>query len=194
MASMLAPMSTTLSTQLTDGEYVLWQGKPPTGILFRNADIFLIPFSLLWGGFAIFWEAAVLGFVFDENEPDSWLFALWGVPFVVIGLYLIFGRFLWDAFIRGRTEYMLTNRRALIATTIMNRKLRSFQLSPAAEVTSSEQANGFGSVMFGSQLPTSGRPNLAAPGFGFPGQFVFERIPRVGDVMSIISRIQSGKA
>jgi hypothetical protein len=186
-------MSTSASTPLMDGEYVLWQGKPPEGIIFRTADIFLIPFSLLWGGFAIFWEAMVLGFVATPEEPMSLFFALWGVPFVVIGLYFIFGRFLWDAFVRSRTEYVLTNRRALIATTLVNRKVRSFQLSPGAEVTSSEQAGGTGTVMFGSQLP-NGRPNLAAPGFGFPGQFVFERIPRVADVMSLISRVQSGKA
>jgi hypothetical protein len=186
-------MPASLTSQLADGEYVLWQGKPPDGIIFRATDIFMIPFSLMWGGFAIFWEATVLGFVYDENEPTSWLFALWGVPFVLVGLYLIFGRFFWDAFVRGRTEYMLTNRRALIATTIANRKVRSFQLSPAAEVTSSEESSGAGTVVFGSQLQT-GKPNLAGPVSGFTGHFAFERVPRVGDVMSLIARIQSGKA
>jgi hypothetical protein len=39
---------------------------------------------------------------------------LWGVPFVVIGQYMIWGRFLYDAWLKPRTYYGITNRRVLI--------------------------------------------------------------------------------
>lgn len=35
-------------------EYVLWSGKPGEGHLLAPNDVFLIPFSILWCGFAIF--------------------------------------------------------------------------------------------------------------------------------------------
>ena len=48
--------------ELTSGESVLWAGQPNPRIIFHKDDLYLIPFSLLWGGFAIFWEAGASGY------------------------------------------------------------------------------------------------------------------------------------
>jgi len=49
-----------LRPNLSSGEKLIWTGKPKTGIVFRSSDAFMIPFSLLWGGFALFWETSVV--------------------------------------------------------------------------------------------------------------------------------------
>ena len=46
--------------RLESQESVLWSGKPKQGLVLRASDGFMIPFSLLWGGISIFWEASVL--------------------------------------------------------------------------------------------------------------------------------------
>jgi hypothetical protein len=94
---------------LLDGERIAWSGRPAGGILFTGRDPFLIPFSLFWGGFAIFWEWMVL-----QAPKAPVIMPLFGVPLVLVGLYFILGRFLVDAWLRSLTRYAVTNQRVLM--------------------------------------------------------------------------------
>lgn len=116
-----------LQSELLSGESIVWSGAPNRGVIFHKQDIFVIPFSLLWGGFAIFWEAGVLGYWGNgaRNGPVATFMSLWGVPFVVIGQYLIWGRFFYDAWLKSRTYYALTNRRILVVQKGYSRKVAS---------------------------------------------------------------------
>jgi hypothetical protein len=92
---------------LVGSEQVLWAGRPDASRLFHRSDLFAIPFSLLWGGFAIFWEVAVIA-------GGARFLALFGVPFVAVGLYLIAGRFGHQRYVKRRTWYAVTDRRVLV--------------------------------------------------------------------------------
>src|SRR5437762_11987012 len=73
-----------IQPELTSGESILWAGQPNAHVVFRKEDVFLIPFSLMWGGFAIFWEAGVAGLCGHKGTP--WGFGmLWRIPCVLIG-------------------------------------------------------------------------------------------------------------
>ena len=97
-----------LQQYLRADERLLWHGTPDAGVLFTPEDAFLIPFSILWCGFAIFWESSVIG----GNAP--FFFRLWGIPFVVIGLYFVVGRFFYKSYRKRRTMYAITTRRAMM--------------------------------------------------------------------------------
>lgn len=58
---------------LNQGESILWMDMPNPHWLFSPRDLLLIPFSLMWGGFALFWEANAL------LMGGSLLFVLWGI-------------------------------------------------------------------------------------------------------------------
>lgn len=95
--------------ELESGERLLWSGRPGSRWLYPQ-DALLIPFSLMWGGFAIFWEASVLS---NSGARDSMIFPLWGVPFVLAGLYLMVGRFFARRWLRRRTLYAVTDQRVI---------------------------------------------------------------------------------
>ena len=75
--------------ELESGERLLWSGRPSSRWLYPQ-DAVLIPFSVMWGGFAIFWEASALS---NSGARGSVIFPLWGIPFVAMGLYMVIGRF-----------------------------------------------------------------------------------------------------
>ncbi|MEV4953778.1 hypothetical protein [Paenarthrobacter nitroguajacolicus] len=95
---------------LREGEQLLWVGQPDPQVHFTRADAFLIPFSILWGGFAVVWEVLAITAV---RQP---LFMIWGIPFVLVGLYFIFGRFIIKKRRKISTVYALTSSRAIVCT------------------------------------------------------------------------------
>jgi hypothetical protein len=132
-----------IQSELESRETLLWVGQPQQGVKLRGSDIFLIPFSLIWGGGAFFWEYSVI-------QGDAPLyFLLFGVPFVVIGLYLIIGRFFFDAKQREKTFYGLSNERIIIITGLFRKQIKSLSLRTLADISISESSNGIGSITFG---------------------------------------------
>ena len=142
-------LSEEIKAQLSSDEKVLWAGQPRQGVIVRGADAFMIPFSLMWGGFAIFWEATVL----KSDAPV--FFALWGIPFVLIGLYLIVGRFFFEAKQRTHTFYAVTNERILIISGVFNRKVKSINLRTLSDLSLSEGKGDEGTISFGGSSPFS---------------------------------------
>jgi len=102
------PPSAQLGPYLRDGERLLWSGRPDPAVTFTPDDRYLIPFSLLWAGFSVFWEISAIG-------EGGVLLPLWGIPFVAAGAYMVVGRFFGKRRRKRRTAYGLTEERALVA-------------------------------------------------------------------------------
>lgn len=141
---------------LLPGELVLWSGQPKQGLALSGRDALLIPFSLMWGGFAIFWNAMVWLAPFDTGSGGSavWFFKLWGLPFLIVGLYLIAGRFFHDARIRKKLFYAVTDQRILV---LRGSKISSLDIHRLPRLELSEQRDGTGTLAFeGSNMPWGG--------------------------------------
>jgi hypothetical protein len=145
--------------QIAPDEDLLWSGQPMAGVRFRSSDFLMVPFSLMWGGFAFFWEATVL------TTDAPFFFKLWGIPFVLVGTYLIVGRFFWDAHRRARTFYGVTDRRIVIVTTGLGARVKSLQLRTLSDVTLSTSRDGSGTITFGPSVAGAGW----LTGSGWPG-------------------------
>ena len=139
--------SSPVERQLSSGEKLVWSGQPRAGIQLRGSDAFVIPFSILWCGFAIFWESMVV----RKGAPV--FMRLWGIPFVLVGLYFVFGRFIVDAMVRGKTFYGISNERIIIITGLFSQEIKSLNLRTLTDVSLSERSDGSGTITFGRCIP-----------------------------------------
>lgn len=186
-------MSSIMVTQAFDrelgrSEKVLWSGIPRQGILLRPADALLIPFSLFWAAFSVFWEHGVL----SSHAP---LFmALWGVPFLLFGVYFVVGRFFLDSCQRARTYYAVTDERIIIVSGIVSREVKSLPLQTLSEMALREKSDGSGTITLGPVDPRYAMwAGAAWPGMGKRLPPSFELIPNVRSVYDIIRESQASR-
>lgn len=177
-----------LTKQLGAGERLLWTGTPRHGMLFRGTDVFLVPMSLLWAGFVVFWTLSVM------RSGARMFFVLWGIPFVLMGVNLVFGRFIVDKALRERTAYGLTDRRVIILSGLFARSVKSLQLRTLSDVTLDERTDGRGTITFGPTHPMArwfwGAAWPGVSGYQSPA---FEAIPSAREVYGRIRNAQEAK-
>jgi hypothetical protein len=171
-----------LQPELLSGESIYWAGMPNPGRIFHSDDWALIPFSLLWGGFAIFWEASVLGYLNFGSRSSAHsapsFFVVWGIPFVLYGQYMIWGRFIVDGWLKRRTFYAVTNRRVLLIQEGWKPKRRLIFLESLPEI--SREGTTIGTLWLGPKLPTFGsrRSRLR----GMSRFYVGDSVPVLADI------------
>src|SRR6266540_5186143 len=120
--------------RLAGDEDVLWYAQPKASVLFDPRDIFLIPFSLVWGGFSLYWEGSVVadllhGKTKSGNGGDLREFAIFGVIFVIVRLYFMVGRFFGKRWLRQRTHYIIRNQWAVSLVAVKTGRILSLELA-----------------------------------------------------------------
>jgi hypothetical protein len=139
-----------LQPELTSGESIYWAGMPNARVIFHSDDWMAIPFSLIWTGFFVFWEGDALGY-WGNSRPGDTFMVFWGVPFLLIGNYMVWGRFLEDAWLKRRTYYAVTNRRLLILQEGWKRKTSATFLEMIPNIE--REGTQVGTLWFGPKYP-----------------------------------------
>jgi hypothetical protein len=178
-----------ITRELAPGERLLWSGRPRGGIQFRRGDALLIPFSLVWAGFAVFWEISAI------RAGEGSFFVFWGIPFVLVGAYFVVGRFVVDAWQRGQTAYGLTDRRAIITTRSIfsGRVVKSLPLRTLGEISLSEKSDASGTITLGSSAGSrfpGWMSGAGWPGTGKDAPPSFDMIQHAHDVYEQLRRAQ----
>ncbi|WP_277983901.1 hypothetical protein [Sphingomonas faeni] len=174
-------MIDTAKPQLLPGERVVWGGQPYAGFIFRPIEVFLIPFSLLWGGFALFWNVSAW-------TTADLSFNLFGLPFLIAGLYITFGRFLVDISLRKNLAYFVTNKRILVERRSSGSNTKSLDIKRLPVLEIDERSDGSGTIRFGSSGGwfTGNNFGIWQPTFDPTPQFI--RIPNVRSVYQTIQK------
>ena len=161
---------------LVPGECIMWKGKPGKGHLLTRQDIFMIPFSIFWCGFVCFWEFSVI------TGGAPLFFAWWGIPFILVGLYMTVGRFFHIAYMRRHTAYVITNKKIIRKRGKRVDMLGAVNM-PAIHITT--YADGSGTIRFGQTDWYARRQ-----GFQYAPVFSLDNVQDVTRVHQIISTME----
>jgi len=173
-----------LQTELLPDEKLLWAGKPAGGIKLRSGDILLIPFSILWFGFAIFWE---FGATMSGGDP---FFTIWGLPFICVGFYMCIGRFFYDKINREKTSYGITNNRVIIKSGVFKVSTQSFNIRSLFNLSIDTKADGSGTIKLDSDRSPFG--GFSGAGWSARNQApALEFILNVREVYNLILKQQN---
>jgi hypothetical protein len=190
-----------LQSYLRPGEELLWCGRPDPSVFFVPADVIAVPFSLVWLGIALLWETGVQ----SSGAPGA--FRLAGLPFVLIGVYLVAGRFVTRWFSKRRTIYGITSDRVIVEAG------SSVRESPVhgGSMSVRRRRNGrhatvvfepFGSYyatsapgMTGPPMPGTGMPTMGTPTRRrvAPGSLVFSDVADPDAMLAAINQAKSAR-
>src|SRR5207237_9018675 len=94
-----------VDAELAPGERLVWTGQPRPDLAARPAFC-LLPFGIVFGGFAVVWMVMA-------GVVTAGFLAPCGLPFLAIGIWLMFSP-LWLRRMARNTAYGLTDRRAVV--------------------------------------------------------------------------------
>ena len=161
-------------------ESLLWKGKPKQGIVFTKSDIFMIPFSVLWAGFTVFWEINVLRI---KDAPV--FFTLWGIPFILAGIYITIGRFIHDYLARKNTEYFVTDKRVII---VKYKRIESIPKGKWTTLRLIEYVNGTGTILFAE--PPSFFHRSGFPSYGLSSELSVPGFYKIKDAKNVMKLLE----
>lgn len=136
-----------MALDLAPTERMIWQGQPAQGIRLSPQDVFAIPFAALW----LFMVSTIFLLTVASEAEDSGPIVYFALPvFILIGIYLLFGRFFVDRAIRQKTHYYLTNQRALIEYGLFQTSQISASFAALPELRFRADRRGRGTIQFGA--------------------------------------------
>ncbi len=167
-----------LSAELKPGEEVLWKSAPiAKRHLLSSLPVFL--FAIPWTAFAIFWMTMA--------SRGSALFAMFGLPFVGIGVAMLSSPW-WAARRARRIGYAITTDRVLIITPAMMGGIgvRSFAAAELGDLERVQRTDGSGDLFFQRDWMRGNKGGEVEQKIGFIG------IPEVREVQTRLEAMMRG--
>lgn len=159
-------------------ERILWQGRPDSSTSFTAKNTGVALFGCAFAGFALFWMVMA-----SQAGGYFWMF---GLLHFLVGVGIILSAIFGSAYLRKRTWYTLTNKRAMIGTQlpIKGKGLKSYPITKDTELDFRDEQPA--SIFFAQKIKR-GKNGSHTVNVGF------ERIDDGRKVYGIFRKIQGGR-
>ncbi len=143
----LIPALSGWTGHLDDDERILWQGRPDGRLRIRLSSLATSIQGAFLMAFALFFANVTFEMTVGEGVWH-WILPALALPFVLVGVYMLVGQYLWDTLRRRRTWYTLTDRRAFIARHLLGRNLAEHPIDATTRLEFQERRGGLGTIWF----------------------------------------------
>ncbi len=135
--------------KLLHDEKVVWTGQPELKV-FGPMDRIRIPFYVLWLSVGIFaaFNAFQIGGTSQALQGGASFFMVWALIILSIGTWSIFGTLINEYQSKKRTQFVLTNKRAIATCNWLKRSEKSCELVALEDITKITGKDGRGSIIF----------------------------------------------
>ena len=172
-----------IESEINADETILWAGRPNPDKMPKAGFYALYIFGTFWTLFSVFWViAAFMGAVYSsENILFSIFFPLFGVPFVIIGIFIL----KMPAWLKQdmlNTAYFITSKRAVIIKlsippeslvfitkyfTSKNKTVMSFSKNELGSLKKVINADGSGNIVFKTEYSSDNDGGTYTKDVGF---------------------------
>jgi hypothetical protein len=154
-----------IEAELNPGEKITWVGVPIPGRLAMRA-LPIVWFGIPWTAFALYWMARAYGFMIPDFHGGSGNFPLFGIPFVLMGFWMLSSPYRgWRA--ARKTVYALTTERAIIIQGGSSKVVQSFRPDRLADLRRTQQDDGSGGLIFERRVTPDGSGDHRSADHGF---------------------------
>ncbi len=141
-----------IDKEVDSREIIRWIQQPLPRFFLTLYSFLMILFAIPWTSFSLFWLWGALGSQLPdlrEGFKPEYLFALFGVPFVVIGFSMLLSP-LWGWLAALNTVYIVTNKRAIsLEYNWFNTTIRNYYPNQLNNLYRQERQDGIGDVIIG---------------------------------------------
>lgn len=183
------------SHDLLPGERVLWSGRPNPGLRFVKSNPGNLVGGCIFTGFALFWTSAAFAMTWLSDAPPffRFVFPLFGLPFVAIGLAILFGSTFSVARDAKRTAYAITDKRLITVVEKGSREVNSFNLERLESTDLQEGGDGVGTITF--TISRRDRDRLIQQQrIGASTRLALEMVPDAASVFAILESARTRRA
>ncbi|GAB4326827.1 MAG: hypothetical protein OHK0038_00280 [Flammeovirgaceae bacterium] len=173
--------------ELKSDEKLLWCAQPTSKRYFRKGLPFFF-FGIFFAGFAIFWTvmaASITGASSNETNIISYIFPLFGIPFIVVGVGMLTAP-LWMAYkVAKETAYLITDQRAiLIEGGLFSGEVRYYPPQKLKDFFVRREPNNVGDIILETKISTSKKGGQTTTEYGFLG---IENLTEVSTLLQKLS-------